>query len=307
MNINDLKKYRIGVLAGGPSSERDISLKSGEAVFRALITKGLDTSLLDVDTDNLSLLIKDTGIDLAFIALHGRFGEDGTVQRKLESMGVPYTGSGPAASQAALDKIVSKEKFIEKGIDVPAYSVMRAVSDASKGRTSFPCVVKPRYEGSSIGLSIIDSADMLPAALEKALKYDKEVLVEEFIRGREITVGILGEEALPVVEIIPAGGVYDFAAKYHAKDTVYKVPADLSADITDLARKTGLKAHKTLGCEGFSRVDMRLAEDGRIYVLEVNTIPGLTERSLLPMAAKEAGLDFSALCVKMLLGAFDKK
>ncbi len=305
--IDLLRKYKIGVLAGGSSSEREISLASGEAVFNALTGAGLDAVFVDVKEGEFHSLIDRAGIDLAFIALHGRFGEDGTVQRMLGQRGIPYTGSGPGASALAMDKLASRKRFEDGGLRVPECGVVRAGENCSCPDLGFPCVVKPAREGSSVGLSVVSSRDGMAEAIGKAGEYGEEVIVEKFVSGREITVGVLSGRALPVVEIIPAGGVYDFRAKYRSADTEYVVPANLSETDSRLAHEAGLRAHAALGCEGFSRVDMRLSDDGEVFVLEVNTIPGFTERSLLPMAAKAAGLDFSLLCVTMLFGALLKR
>lgn len=300
INLNSLKKYKVGVLAGGFSSEREISLKSGKAVFDALSSSGLNVVFVDVKGPDIEEAVD---IDVAFIALHGRFGEDGTVQKILSERRIPYTGSGPEASRVALDKIASKDKFRAAGLLVADDMVIRRGDKISPDKVWCPCVVKPRFEGSSVGLSVVSSREDLEKALDDALKYDNDVLVEKFISGRELTVGILGEEALPVVEIIAAGGVYDFVAKYKAGDTKYVVPAPIDEKIYKKAQEAGLRAHQAVGCHGLSRVDIRLADDGGLYVLEVNTIPGMTERSLLPMAAKAAGLDFAALCHRILQGA----
>lgn len=305
--IDLLKKYRIGILAGGPSSEREISLKSGKAVFDGLESLGLEVVFLDVTEEAFTSSVKDSGIDLAFIALHGRFGEDGTVQRMLEEEGIPYTGSGPVSSSLALDKVLSKEKFAEEGLRVPKHVTVSSVEELNDKEVPFPSAVKPRHEGSSMGLSIAHSVEELPRAVETALEFDEEVLIEEYIPGREITVGVLAEEALPVVEIKSSGGIYDFESKYTSSETRYIVPAELTQQECRLAQETGLRAHTSLGCKGFSRVDMRLTDSGEIFILEVNTIPGLTERSLLPMAAKEEGVNFPDLCIKMLCDAVGKE
>jgi D-alanine-D-alanine ligase len=306
-SIDVLKKYRIGVLAGGSSSERQISLKSGKAVFDALSSAGLDVLFIDVKEDDFALTIRDSGINLAFIALHGRFGEDGTVQRMLYEENIIYTGSGPEASRAALDKIGSKERFVQSGLNVPEYMVVELGEDLTHKKVWIPSVVKPQHEGSSIGLTVVSSKEHLQGAVDRALNFDRRVIIERFIEGREVTVGILNGEALPVVEIVAAGGCYDFNAKYESSETKYIVPAEIDKSSFKDAQETALKAHEALGCKDLSRVDMRLAPDGRLFVLEVNTIPGLTERSLLPMAAKAVGLDFAGLCAKILLGALNKK
>jgi D-alanine-D-alanine ligase len=298
---------RIGVLAGGPSNEREISLCSGRAVHDALLGEGLDSLFLDVKND-IDEIIKKSCIDVAFIALHGRFGEDGTVQKMLEDAGVPYTGSGVEASAAALDKAASKDLFIRNLIPVPRHIVL------AKGRPcpydcdklGMPIVVKPNLEGSSIGLSIVRDKNLLQGAIDKAFEYGDKVILEEYIDGRELTVGILGDDALPVIEIVPKDKVYDYDAKYKDSATKYLVPAPIPEDISAQARRLSLLAHKALGCRSFSRVDMMMAPSGNIFVLEVNTIPGMTERSLLPKAARATGLRFGSLCVKILEDAVRK-
>ena len=301
--IDLLKKYRIGVLAGGPSSEREISLKSGKAVVEGLESLGLKPVFLDVSEDNFSSLLMDSGVDLAFIALHGRFGEDGTVQRMLEEEGIPYTGSGPDSSSLALDKVLSKKKFIENGLKVPGYVMVSSAEEVNEKEAPFPSAVKPRREGSSMGLSIVHKREDLVRAVEHALEFDREALIEEYVPGREITVGVLEGGALPVVEIKSSSGIYDFESKYTSSETQYIVPAELSPEEHRIAQEAGLRAHNSLGCKGFSRVDMRLTDSGEIFILEVNTIPGLTERSLLPMAAREEGISFPDLCIQMLCNA----
>jgi D-alanine-D-alanine ligase len=292
---------RIGVLAGGPSNEREISLRSGRAVHDALLGEGLDSVFFDVKNE-IDEIIKKSRIDVAFITLHGRFGEDGTVQRMLEDAGIPYTGSRVEASRAALDKAVSKDIFIRNLIPVPKHMVL------TKGRPypgdcdklGMPIVVKPHLEGSSIGLSIVRDRGLLRGAIDKAFEYGDKVILEEYINGRELTVGILNDEALPVIEIVPRNKVYDYDAKYRDSATKYIVPAPISEDLSANASRLGVLAHKTLGCRSFSRVDMMMASSGDIFVLEVNTIPGMTERSLLPKAARATGLRFGSLCVKIL-------
>jgi D-alanine-D-alanine ligase len=292
---------RIGVLAGGPSSERDISLRSGKAVYNALLSKGLDAILLDVK-DDVCTVINDNKIDAAFIALHGRYGEDGTVQKMLEDAGIPYTGSGVKASALALDKIASKEAFVMNNIPVPKYIVFENnkfdIDDADK--IGFPLVVKPQFEGSSIGLSIVKEKKLLSGALDKAFQYGERIVLEEYIAGRELTVGILNDKSLPVIEIVTRNNVYDYEAKYKDSATQYLVPAPIDKETYEEAGRLGSAAHNALGCRSFSRVDMIADPSGKIFVLEVNTIPGMTERSLLPKAAEANGLRFSELCVKIL-------
>ena len=303
--MEELKKYKIGVLAGGSSSERDISLKSGKAVFNAFIKEGLNAVFIDVKEDNFAFLIDQSRIDVAFIALHGKFGEDGTVQHILSEKGIFYTGSGPEASRMALDKVASKKRLSGENLKTPEYIVTELGKEIPA--IWFPCVVKPQHEGSSIGLTVVPSEERLSAAVDRAFNYGNHVIIEKFIEGREITVGILEDRALPVIEIVPEGRCYDFNAKYQSANTKYIVPAEIDEDTFKRAQETAVNAHKALGCEEFSRVDMRLSSRDELFILEVNTIPGLTERSLLPMAAKAAGLSFSELCVKILLGAIRKE
>ena len=291
---------RIAVLAGGPSSEKDISIKSGRAVFNALKLEGCDVAWLEIGQKDVEKKLRNPSFDVAFVALHGRFGEDGTVQKMLERMSIPYTGSGVNASQLALDKIASRRIFQKHNIPVPEYEIFNKRTTKSLPKFPFPVVVKPQKEGSSIGLSLAKNRREFTKACEKAYRYSDNIIVEKFIKGREITVGILGNRPLPVVEIIPKRIFYDFNAKYKDGRTEYKVPASLPRHIYRKAQDLGLAAHNALNCCDFSRVDMLLAEDNNIYVLEVNSIPGLTERSLLPKAASAVGLDFGKLCLKLL-------
>jgi D-alanine-D-alanine ligase len=298
---------KVGILAGGPSNERDISLRSGKAVFKALSDEALDVIFLDV-YDDICDIIKKNKIDVAFIALHGRFGEDGTVQGMLEKTGIPYTGSGVAASRLALDKIAAKELFMKAGISVPGYTVCEKGSPVASGmnRLGWPVVVKPQFEGSSIGLSIVKDKASLGQALDKAFAYGDKVLIEEYISGRELTVGILDDKPLPVVEIVTRNKVYDNEAKYRDPETKYIVPAPIEMSLYKRVQDAGVMAHKALGCRSFSRVDVMTDDSGNVYVLEVNTIPGMTERSLLPKAAQAVGISFSQLCLKMIENALSE-
>ncbi len=323
------KKFgRVGVLAGGPSNEREISLKSGRAVYDALLQNGIDAVLLDVH-DDIHDMIAGKEIDVAFIALHGRFGEDGTVQRILEEADIPYTGSDPVASRIALDKIASKEIFKKHNIPTPRYMVISHCEAAQaaeailkkmdcfvaqcEGRNAprndgamLPIVVKPQFEGSSIGLSIVRERTALRGALEAAFRYGANALIEEYIAGRELTVGILDDEPLPVIEIVPKDRVYDYKAKYSDPETQYLVPAPLEDAASESAKALGLRSYTALGCRSFSRVDMMMDKRGEIFVLEVNTIPGMTERSLLPKAAAYIGLNFGELCIKLIDDAIER-
>lgn len=295
---------RIGVLAGGPSRERDISLRSGKAVYNALIQEGADAIFLDM-WDNIQDIICEFKFDVAFIALHGRFGEDGTVQSALAEANIPYTGSGPEASLKALDKIAAKNAFASHCIPTPHYVAFEKGSTSMEDITAFglPLVVKPQFEGSSIGLGIVKHPDELGPALDNGLKFDDRLLIEEFIDGRELTVGILDDKPLPVVEIVPKSRVYDYSAKYNDPETKYLAPAPLDKNISEEAKAIGAKAHAALGCSSFSRVDMMLDRSGELFVLEVNTIPGMTERSLLPKAAAVTGISFNELCIKLVENA----
>ena len=297
-----MKNYgKIAVLAGGPSSEREISLKSGRAVYEALKRKSQDVDFIDVDNKFCEGL-KTIGADVAFIALHGKFGEDGSVQAILEELKLPYTGSRVKSSRLALDKAASRELFSKNGLKVPRYRIVKKDTEIGDALEDFetPFVVKPQHEGSSIGLSVVGDKAGVKAALDRAFGYGDRVIVEEYIHGREFTVGILEERALPVIEIQTKHNVYDFNAKYTDEETKYIVPAVLGEDEYKGVRECALKAHQLLGCRDFSRVDMRMDNHGDVYVLEVNTIPGMTERSLLPKAALAVGISFEALCMRLV-------
>lgn len=305
-----LKKMRIALLLGGPSSEREVSLKTGAAVARVLEEEGLDVVKVDVgeDLDELVDALNRIKPHVVFIALHGRFGEDGVIQGVLEYMGIPYTGSGVMASALAMNKVASKRLFSYHGIPVPRYSVFRREGWTLPGEVpldslNYPLVVKPAAEGSTIGVSLVKEEGELESAIQRAYDYGDTVLVEEYIEGRELTVGILGDEPLPVVEIVPKGGFYDYKAKYTPGMTRYEVPAQLSQETFIITQRMALLAHRALGCKDVSRVDFRLSLDGTPYALEVNTIPGMTETSLLPKAAKAAGISFRELVLRILESA----
>ena len=309
MEINDFG--RVGVLMGGPSSEREISLKSGQAIFSALKQAGVEAVAIDITTDNprqnISLL-KKYNLDCAFIALHGRFGEDGTIQSILEKLNLPFTASGVRASQLAMDKIGSLEIFSQGGLYVPKSQFLAKLAYRKEKvfplDLVFPLVVKPANHGSSIGLSLLENEGQLPAAIELAFNFDEHIIIQEYVPGRELTVGILDEAALPVIEIIPHNKFFDFAAKYQDSLTQYIIPAVLDQRMALEVQQVALKAHRLLGCYGCSRVDIILTSDGRAYILEINTIPGMTSTSLLPKAAKMVGIDFSQLCFKLLKLAY---
>ena len=299
---------KIAVLLGGPSSERDISIKSGTAVYEALKSLGLDIVCIDPSYEPIDQ-IRKIDAEAAFIALHGRFGEDGYAQSILEAAGIAYTGSGPTASRLAMDKIASRAIFQKAAIPAPKY-VTLSQENAEEWYLkdlSFPIVVKPNREGSSIGLTVARDRGGAIIAISKAFEYDFDVLLEEFIPGEDITIGILDNRPLPVVHIKPKYGIYDFNAKYTQGLCEYIVPAKLDRVLIKKAQETALKAHELLGCRDFSRVDMRLDRDGNIFVLEVNTIPGLTSTSLLPKAAKADGIDFAQLCLRVVEMALNRK
>lgn len=303
---------RIGVLMGGPSSEKRISLKSGHAVLNILKKLKIKVVPVIIKTDkvrdNLRLL-KFKNIDCAFIALHGYFGEDGGIQKILGSLKIPYTGSGIKASKLAMDKVASRNIFKKYGLNVPRSKILSNNSYKIDNirRFSLPLVVKPATHGSSIGLSIVDNYKDIPKAIRLAFKFDKRIIIEEYIRGREFTVGILKEKALPVIEIIPKHFFFDYQAKYRKGLTDYIVPAKLPLKIAVRIKKAALLAHNSLGCFGCSRADIILDDKNKPFILEVNTIPGFTSTSLLPKAAKSAGIDFNHLCLELIRLAYEPR
>ena len=298
---------RVGVLAGGLSNEREISLMSGRAVHASLIHEGIDAVFLDV-RDDLRGLLEKNKIDAAFIALHGRFGEDGTVQSILEEIKIPYTGSDPEASKTALNKVLTKDVFKRSGIPSPRHVIFE--KDRFKIEDcyvlGFPMVVKPHLEGSSIGLSVVKDKDELPHAIGKAFEYGDLALIEEYVSGRELTVGMLDDEPLPVIEIITKDNIYDYKAKYTDPNTRYLVPAPLDEVTAKRAQALARKSHLALGCRCFSRIDIMMGSSSELFVLEANTIPGMTERSLLPKAARAIGLSFGDLCIKLIENALTR-
>ncbi len=298
--IKSLKRKKIGVLMGGLSAEREISLKSGEAALKALLSLGYDAVKIDA-TRELPAKLKASEVEVAFIALHGRYGEDGCTQGLLEVIGIPYTGSGVMASAAAMDKAIAKVFFKERRVPTPDYEVI--TKDSKEVSIKPPLIVKPAKEGSAIGVVLVKKDEELGVAIEEALELDKKVIVESFIDGRELTVAIFDEKIFPVVEILPSEEIYNYKAKYVKGISRFEAPAKLSQESEALVKKVAMEAYLALGCEGVARVDIILDKEGCPYVLEVNTIPGLTELSLLPMAAKAEGLRYEALIEKMLLGA----
>lgn len=304
MTREELKSKKIGVLLGGLSEEREVSLKSGTAVHEALVAKGYNATAIDVGRD-ISLVLAREQIDVAFIALHGRYGEDGTIQGLLELMGVPYTGSGVLASALALNKIYAKAAFQAAGLKVAPYTVLRKGEPLDTDPIAFPLpvVVKPSQEGSSVGVSIVKTPDKMGSALELAFAYDREILVEQFIEAREIQIGILADRALGAIEIIPRNEFYDFDAKYTPGMAEHIYPARLPERLYRHALDTGLAAHRALGCSDYSRVDLLVTEQEECYVLEVNTLPGMTATSLLPEIAQGSGIGFEELVEKIVLSS----
>ena len=285
---------RVAVLMGGPSAERDVSLRSGQAVARGLEQAGYAVAPVDVQGRSLAL---PAGAEAVFIALHGEFGEDGGVQALLDRMGVPYTGSGAEASRLSFDKKASKGVFAAHAIPTPAYECLKP-GDARS--LPLPVVTKPLRQGSSIGVHIVTSEPEWNAALADTRRYGEEVLVERYVEGIELTAGVVDNEALPVVQILAPEGNYDYRAKYTKGMSRYLVPADIGADLERAARTLGLETFRAFGCRGLGRVDIRVAADGAPYVLELNSIPGFTETSLLPMAAGQAGMTFPELCDRIM-------
>jgi D-alanine-D-alanine ligase len=292
---------KVAVLMGGHSSEREISLLSGNAVLAALRRRGVDAHAFDPAEQPLEDL-KREGFTRAFVALHGRYGEDGTVQGALELLGIPYTGSGVMASALAMDKWRTKLIWQAVGVPTPRYALLMEDSDADAlvQKLGLPLIVKPACEGSTIGLTKVTAAEQLADAYRLASKYDPLVLVEEFISGQELTVSILGERALPIVRIQPVVELYDYQAKYFSDDTKYFCPSGLPDAIESALQTQALEAYQVVGCEGWGRVDLILDPADRAYFLEVNTSPGMTSHSLVPMAAKHAGIDFEELVVRIL-------
>jgi D-alanine-D-alanine ligase len=291
---------KIAVLMGGPGSERDVSLATGRGVSKALRSLGAEVIDVDVRGENF-VLPKD--VDLAFITIHGTFGEDGQLQQILEERGVPYTGDGVEPSRAAFDKILSKEKFREHNVVTPEWEVIEV---GQRPTISVPLVVKPARQGSTVGVVIVKNASELDSAMAEAGKYDQKLLIEKFVSGRELTIGVLGDQALPILEIIPKGGFYDFNNKYPFLNpqggggAEHVCPAKIDPNKTKQIQEQALRAFRALGLLVYGRVDILLPDSGEPFVLEVNTIPGMTEASLLPEAAAAAGINYVDLCARII-------
>lgn len=282
--------HRVGVLKGGTSAEREVSLRSGAAIARGLRDAGYEVVEIDVVEPVLTL---PDSLDAVFIALHGTFGEDGDVQRLLERAGIPYTGAGIASSRDSFDKLRTKQILEEHGISTPPFAV---VSVGAERPLDVPVVVKPLRQGSSIGIHIVRDDAAWEKAICDAAQFDRDILVESYVPGRELTVGIVGEQVLPVLEIRAPDGNYDYDAKYTAGATEYLVPAPLSPEVTACCQDLAKRTFDALRCRGLARVDLRLDDQEQAWVLELNTIPGFTETSLLPKAAQAAGIEFQTLC-----------
>lgn len=304
---DELKQKRVAVLLGGMSAERDVSLRTGEAVSGAL--RGLGYTVVDIDVGrDLPARLAAEQVDVAWLAVHGRYGEDGCLQGLLESLFIPYTGSGVLASALGMDKVYAKQVFVAHGIPTPAYRSFRDAASALAAADSlpfpFPVVVKPSREGSSVGVHICKTRDSYEAAVTDAAKYAGTLLVEQFVKGREVQGGVLDDEALGVIEVRAAREFYDYDAKYKAgTGTQYLFPAPLPPEQYSRVNEVCLAAHQALGCSGGSRSDVIVTDGGEVFLLETNTLPGMTASSLLPKIAAGRGIDFPALCERLLLGA----
>jgi len=300
---------KVGVLFGGRSAEREVSIMSGTGVLAALSSRGIDAHAFDPALRSLAELA-DEGFDRVFIALHGRFGEDGSLQGALEQLGIPYTGSGVMTSAVGMDKIATKMIWIVRGLPTPKYAILDDDTDLARVALDLglPLIVKPPLEGSTIGITKVGAASQMQAAYRLAATFDEVVLAEEFVSGREFTVAVLGRgktaRALPIVEIVAPQGNYDYQNKYFTDDTKYFCPADLDPATAGEMERIAVEAYRALGCEGWGRVDVLLrAADNAPFLLEVNTSPGMTSHSLVPMAARAVGIGYEALCVEILASA----
>lgn len=306
----DRQNTRVAVLMGGRSGEREVSLSSGAQVAEALRSAGY--TVLEIDTGSKGFVseLAAASADVAFICLHGRFGEDGTVQGLCELLDLPYTGSGVLASALAMDKLRSKQFFEHVGLATPPYVVVRRghpyAAEEIVGLLGEKSVVKPVNEGSSVGMTIVHDARELPAAIETAFEYDNVVLIEQFISGVEVTVAVLGEDdpvPLPTLEVVPEHEFYDYESKYVPGMSTHIIPARVSEAVQAECQRLAVEAHKALGCRGITRSDTIVAEDGVVWLLEINTIPGMTSTSLVPDAARAAGIEFPRLCAAIVEGA----
>jgi D-alanine-D-alanine ligase len=305
-----ITKKKIGVLMGGLSSEREVSLASGNAILEALKGKGYDAAAVDVGRD-VGEQLRKSGVEVAFNGLHGKFGEDGAIQGLLEILGIPATGSGILASAMGMNKIISKTVFKAYGLHVGPFMVVTAGNKepltTAQMELGFPLVVKPSSEGSSVGVSVVNTSDDLAPAVKLAFSYDREVLIEKYIRGMEVQVGILGERALGAIEIVPKDVFYSYKAKYEQGMSEHFFPARVPEAVYKRTLDAGLAAHRALGCRGYSRVDFIIDAAGDPYILEVNTLPGMTATSLLPDIARGVGMTFPDLVEEILRLALEKR
>ena len=306
MEINDIKELHVAVLAGGSSGEREISIQSGVAAKNALKEAGYDVEMIDpANKSDLADLVSGK-YDVAMLCLHGKGGEDGTIQGFLETVGIPYTGSGVLSSALAIDKDKAKVIYRNNELPTPFSVTLRrdgfdVHSDLAK--VQYPCVVKPATEGSALGVFIVEDKTGIVEAIEKVFKIDEQLLIESYVRGIEVTAAVLGNDnpqALPVIEIVHSHEFYDFESKYAPGGSQHICPARLDDEITQLVQSLAVKAHQVLGCKGVSRTDMIIDSDGQPWILETNTIPGMTETSLLPDAARAVGISFPELCSKLV-------
>ncbi len=299
---------KVGVLYGGSSAEREVSLMSGTGVHAALCSQGVNAHLFDTGQSSLAELAAQQ-FDRVFIALHGRYGEDGTLQGALELLGIPYTGSGPMASSLAMDKVMTKRVWLEAGLPTPGYRALTDISEVAEAAKALglPLMMKAPHEGSTLGIVKATEVAALTQAYQVAAQYDEVVLAEQFIAGRELTVAILGRgknaRALPVIEIVAPQGNYDYQHKYFSDDTQYVCPALLDQALATEIAEISVKAYRALGCEGWGRADLMLDQNNRPWLLEINTSPGMTGHSLVPMAAKAVGMGYPELCMQILKDA----
>ena len=296
---------KIAVLMGGPSSEREVSLSSGKAMFAACAALGYDAISVEFENDILSHLDTLKSVDIVLIALHGGIGENGRIQGMFESLGIRYTGSDALSSAICMDKHISKLLAEDVGIATPRWKRIRKGQSIYKNEFDYPFVVKPNSEGSTIGLTIVHNENDYDSAVEEAFKYDDEILIEEFISGKEITVSIVGEDVLPIIEIRPEHGLYDYECKYTKGMTEYICPAELNEDLTKRIKQTAFEVYKLLKCRHYGRVDLRLDNNNQHWFLELNTLPGMTDTSLVPKAAKATGISFEQLIGKIIKQSLD--
>ncbi|MEG6585945.1 D-alanine--D-alanine ligase [Dendrosporobacter sp. 1207_IL3150] len=307
-----MKNKKIAVLMGGPSAEREVSLNTGSAILNALLDKGYNAIGLDLEPNRIFEQLLANNIEVVFNAIHGKYGEDGVLQGVFELLNIPYTGSGLLASAMAMDKAISKRMFLSADIPTPRsrlYDKDKSKQDITlevSAEFGIPVVVKSSAQGSSIGVTIVESESQLPEAINQAFEYSDSILVEEFVVGKEVTVAVWGDQnpqALPIIEIVPFSGKYDYKSKYTRGATEYIIPAKIDQETVSSVNQAANAAYKILGCRGIARVDIIIDKQNKPYVLEVNTIPGMTATSLVPKSAAAAGISFADLCERLLLSA----